>query len=102
MVRGEPDYLAQTAYEAYGEQRGWSNHQGHPMPGWSALPDGVRNGWRAVADAIERELLLPVPLACPRCSHSALFHGEPGGHAGPCSFCACDTSMVAVELTKVA
>lgn len=42
----------QLAFEAYSAKRGGKNHDGSPTPTWSALGDGVREGWEAAADAV--------------------------------------------------
>ena len=40
--------LAQEAYEAYGDEVGWVNYQGIPMPRWEDLTDKVKDGWHYI------------------------------------------------------
>lgn len=47
--------LAETAYQAYGEQAGWKNYQGNPMPTWNDLPEAIRLCWLAAALAVEHK-----------------------------------------------
>ena len=45
--------LAQLAYEEYGDEMGWINYAGKPMPSWDNLPDKQKNGWiRATAKIV--------------------------------------------------
>lgn len=48
--------LAEIAYEAYGRQVGWLNHQGLPMPSWDGLPPRIQAGWDAAAGAAAVEI----------------------------------------------
>lgn len=41
--------LAQENYQGYGDQVGWVNYQGKPMPNWEDLTDTIRLGWLAGA-----------------------------------------------------
>ncbi len=41
-----------TAFEAYNADRGGLTWDGKPIPGWSAVGDGVRAGWTAAARAV--------------------------------------------------
>lgn len=50
--------LARIAYNAYGENRDWTNFKGDPMPKWEVLPEPQQIGWIAVAVAV-RNVLLP-------------------------------------------
>ena len=48
--------LAEIMYQAYGEQAGWVNFQGRPMPQWAKLPEHIKACWEAAAWAAMREL----------------------------------------------
>jgi hypothetical protein len=52
---------AQLAYEAYGNDAGWVNYLGNPMPAWSDLPTDTKSHWRAatlcVIDLTERGMV---------------------------------------------
>lgn len=43
------DLLGQQAYAAYGEQVGFKNFQGNPMPEWADLTEIIQDAWRAAA-----------------------------------------------------
>ncbi|KQR37774.1 hypothetical protein [Deinococcus sp. Leaf326] len=44
--------LGQIAFDAYNAERGGLTYDGKPTPPWTALGDGVRNGWTASALAV--------------------------------------------------
>lgn len=46
--------LAKINYDAYGDQVGWLNFQGKPMPTWEELPDSIKLGWLAGALAVRK------------------------------------------------
>lgn len=46
-----PD-LAEIAYNAYGESRGWKVFDGMPMPRWDEQSDSLKASWAAAADAV--------------------------------------------------
>lgn len=46
------DGLGRTAYEAYGDQRGWKVFNGDPMPTWYDQDEAIRVAWDAAADAV--------------------------------------------------
>lgn len=48
---GKLKEVAQVAYEAYAKSTGWLNFLGARMPEWSALPDKIREAWRAASEA---------------------------------------------------
>lgn len=48
--------LSQIAYEAYGDQVGWVNHLGKPMPQWADLPGSIQGGWGAAVGATAIEI----------------------------------------------
>lgn len=39
--------FAHSAYKAYGEEAGWKNFRGDPMPAWEDLPENIRKYWAA-------------------------------------------------------
>lgn len=51
--------LAARAYEGYGNNAGWKNYQGKPMPKWHELAPETRRHWCAAMAAIARPLELP-------------------------------------------
>lgn len=51
--------LAKLAYRAYGEQTGFKNFQGNPMPSWEDLGDTIRSAWVAAAGAVSTYLTGP-------------------------------------------
>jgi hypothetical protein len=46
------EYLAQIAYQAYGDKAGWKAFHGDPMPTWQSLPPHIQERWIAAMDAI--------------------------------------------------
>jgi hypothetical protein len=55
VMWGSSDVLegaASAAYAAYGAQTGHKNFQGNPMPTWDALPDAIRQAWRAATQRV--------------------------------------------------
>lgn len=48
-----PD-LAQIAYEAYGNARGWVVFDGSPMPQWDEQSPELKEAWDAAAQAVAR------------------------------------------------
>lgn len=44
--------LAQLAYERYGEQVGWLNYAGLPMPKWNDLGTSIQDAWREAAGGV--------------------------------------------------
>ncbi len=66
--------LARDGYDAYGEDAGWRNYAGLPMPAWNELTDAVRSHWVAavcgVLDSAEtlgaRDFMAVVDVAVER------------------------------------
>lgn len=54
--------LAQIAYSAYGEQTGFKNFQGNPMPSWEQLGEPIQKAWIAAAEAVYSYLMGPPAL----------------------------------------
>jgi hypothetical protein len=53
-------WLARTAYLAYGNATGWLNYQGLPMPAaWEDLPETIQAAWIVVADVLVPEVEVP-------------------------------------------
>ena len=48
--------LAQIAYHAYGENAGWKNYLGRPMPSWADLGDTIRSHWLAAIEAARQHI----------------------------------------------
>jgi len=48
--------LAQTGYEAYGQEADWKAYNGEPMPKWHELPDHIHRKWKAAVGAVASEL----------------------------------------------
>lgn len=46
--------LGQAAYKAYGDQVGWKNFRGDPMPSWDDLTYEIQDGWISAALAVAR------------------------------------------------
>lgn len=44
--------LAIAAYQAYGEEVGWKNWQGQPMPLWDELPAHIKEAWLKASEAV--------------------------------------------------
>jgi len=44
--------LAEVAYNAYGENRGWVVFSGDPMPKWEDQSPELQAAWRAAAEAV--------------------------------------------------
>ena len=44
--------LAMGAYAAYGRSTGNKNFRGEPMPTWEALPESIREAWRAAVESV--------------------------------------------------
>ena len=44
--------LGKTGYEAYAKYTGGKTFDGRDMPTWDALPENIREAWRAAARAI--------------------------------------------------
>jgi hypothetical protein len=43
--------IANTAYDAYCDARGWKSVRGEPLPKWGAQDQSLRDAWRAAAVA---------------------------------------------------
>ena len=43
------------AYSVYGDNVGWVNFKGDPMPEYSELPEKIRNAWEAVGRRIAHD-----------------------------------------------
>lgn len=44
--------LAEVAYNAYGDNRGWVTFNGDPMPRWEDQTPELREAWNAAAQAV--------------------------------------------------
>ena len=57
--------ITRDAYQAYGDSRDWKAYNGEPMPTFDALPDGIRDAWRAsvlkTIESYERATTATVP-----------------------------------------
>jgi hypothetical protein len=49
--------LAEVAYNAYGEYRGWVVFTGDPMPRWEDQQLDLKEAWRAAVHAVEAVLV---------------------------------------------
>lgn len=45
--------LGQVAYEAYGDERGWTTVPGGPMPAWPDQDEAIQRAWQAAAEAVK-------------------------------------------------
>jgi hypothetical protein len=98
--------IAELMYRSYGDEAGWFNHAGNPMPSWRELPAPQRAAWEAAAAAVTRAICGGRAAAQPggRSAYAASHPGgpgptpgdvdpnrglqladEPGGCSGPCS-----------------
>lgn len=59
-VRATSEQLAQRAYKAYAEATDNKNFRGEPMPEWADLPQPIRNAWRAAAESVRHDVLVPL------------------------------------------
>lgn len=61
--------ITRDAYQAYGDSRDWKAYDGKPMPAFDALPDGIRDAWRAsvlkTIESYERATTAPFDLVPP-------------------------------------
>jgi hypothetical protein len=60
-----PITLAERIYNAYGGEREWKAFAGTPMPAWPDLPEDIKDGWRASAQAAENNFLSPMATESP-------------------------------------
>jgi hypothetical protein len=58
-LKAAREHLGRVAYAAYSEHRGGRAHDGSPIPGWDAMREEIREGWRVAAWAVRAELATP-------------------------------------------
>lgn len=46
------DYLAKTAFDAYGDYADWKTFDGRPMPQWEEVGFDVQSRWQASVKAV--------------------------------------------------
>lgn len=51
-VQFDWENIARFGYEAYGQDAGWKNYEGKPMPAWLDLPENVKRHWVAATREI--------------------------------------------------
>jgi hypothetical protein len=54
--RSDHQQLGHVAYDAYGDERGWTVVGGGVMPTWADQSDDLRRAWQAAAEAVVSEL----------------------------------------------
>jgi hypothetical protein len=94
--------IAELMYRSYGDEAGWFNQAGNPMPSWRELPTPQRAAWEAAAAAVTRAICSgrPSPNSAYAASHpdgpgpdprtvdpnrALPVADEPTGCSGPCT-----------------
>lgn len=49
--------MARAAYQAYGDEAGWKNFAGQPMPRWEELGPRVQDCWMAATARVRAEVM---------------------------------------------
>lgn len=50
--------LGQIAFEAYGDNRGWKDYRGQPMPQWNKIREEIRYAWEVAAEEVAAEAII--------------------------------------------